>query len=54
MTSTKRIVEQTRDVAEALARAMGTSFDREVTAYLTDAFFSGRLLCRRGSSSRAS
>lgn len=38
MSSTKQIVEQTRDVAEALARAMGISFGREVTAYLTDAY----------------
>ncbi|WP_404440013.1 hypothetical protein [Stutzerimonas chloritidismutans] len=38
MSSTKQIVEQSRDVAVALARAMGTSFGREVTAYLTDAY----------------
>jgi len=38
MSSTKQIVEQPRDVAAALTRAMGTSFGREVTAYLTDAY----------------
>ena len=38
MSSTKRSIDQARDVSDALLRAMGMSFGREVTAYLTDAY----------------
>lgn len=38
MSSKRKSIEQTGDVSDALARAMGTSFGRGVTAYLTDAY----------------
>ena len=38
MSSTKRSIDQTRDVSDALSRAMDMCFGREVTAYLTDAY----------------
>jgi len=38
MSSTKRSIDQTREVSDALSRAMDMSFGREVTAYLTDAY----------------